>query len=110
MAKIPSRYIVFDTETSEHLITKDPKHVSLHFRLAVAKLVEGAHTPDYKVTYYNLRTPECLFELLDSLPKQKEKIWIFAHNIGFDLRIVGLFDHLASGRYSLLNPDRKSVV
>lgn len=105
MAKIPSRYIVFDTETSEHLITKDPKHVSLHFRLAVAKLVEGAHTPDYKVTYYNLRTPECLFELLDSLPKQKEKIWIFAHNIGFDLRIVGLFDHLASGRYSLLNPN-----
>jgi hypothetical protein len=51
-----------------------------------------------------LHTSDALFDLIDSLPKTKDKLWIFAHNIGFDLRIVGLFDHIAKRRYSLLHP------
>lgn len=104
MADIPSRYIIFDTETNEHVITEKPRHVKLTFRLGVAKVVCNPHCPDQVVEYTNLVRADSLFDCIDGLPASKDKVWIFAHNLGFDIRIVGLFDHIASGRYTLLNP------
>lgn len=104
MASIPSRYVVFDTETKETVISAQPRHVALKFWLGVAKVVTDPLSDDSAATYHDLTRPDRLFEILDGLPKTKEKIWIFAHNIGFDLRIVGLFDEISKGRYTLLNP------
>lgn len=104
MSGIPSRYVVFDTETRERIITKEPKHVSLSFRLGVAKVVESPLEDDMSTTYTNLHTKTDLFDTLDAMPKSKDKLWVFAHNLGFDLRIVGLFEQVSKGRYSLLNP------
>ena len=104
MGSIPTRYIVFDTETREHVISREPREVSLKFRLGVAKLVHRHKDGSTDCEYRDLHSPEDLFAWIDSLPVTKEKIHIFAHNLGFDLRIVGLFDHVASKRYTLLNP------
>jgi hypothetical protein len=105
MGDIPSRYIVFDTETKERVITKEPRHVSLHFHLGVAKVVRNPLDGDQSTTYADLHERDDLFRIIDGMVKSKDKIWIFAHNIGFDLRIVGLFDQISNGRYTLLNPN-----
>lgn len=104
MGSIPSRYVVFDTETSETVIREEPRHVSLHFRLGVAKLVSDSSDNGSVSTYLQFTDSESFFDFLDRIPKGKEKIWIFAHNLGFDLRIIDLFSHISSGRYTLLNP------
>lgn len=41
---------------------------------------------------------------LRAMPLSSEKIWVFAHNIGFDMRIVGLMRGLSDGHFSLVPP------
>ena len=105
MGSIPSRYLVFDTETKETLLSSSPKKVRLDFRLGVAKLVHRESSHSITSTYLDYTNPLDLFTLIDGLPFQKDTLFVFAHNLGFDLRINGLIPQIGLGRYSLLNPN-----
>jgi len=104
VAGIPERYVVFDTETKERVHCEEPRHVSLHFWIGCCKVVDNSQPEGKRSAFHDFTDTEDFFRLLDGLPKTNEKVWIFAHNLGFDLRIIGLFDQVCFGRYSLLNP------
>ena len=86
---IPSKILYFDTET--FVIEKDKLTVEFPFRLGVA--IYAKYTREGEVQskeVYHFKTPQEFIELLIELSRPKSKIYIFAHNIGFDVRVLDL--------------------
>jgi hypothetical protein len=104
MHGFPKRYVVFDTETKtetrEHLV----KTQILTFRLGVSCTVDYWTYANNLPHYTNLHTPLEFHEHLRKLTRYKEPIWVFAHNAGFDIRIIEMFSYLTNGWYDFWNP------
>jgi DNA polymerase type B, organellar and viral len=89
---VPSNFIFFDTET----YVKGTKHVQgigdqiLWFGWALAY-----RTEDHKRTrelWCRFSTPEQFFEFVYSRLVDGKPLFVYAHNMGFDLPIVGFFE------------------
>jgi hypothetical protein len=73
-------------------------------RLGVAKIYDPVANPRGDPVYRGFKTADQFWEIISEMPYSKEKIYIFAHNIGFDLRIVEWFRRLAGDGLSLFPP------
>lgn len=86
---IPKHLVFFDTET--HVIEDDGGGVSFPLRLGVANYVrlnfDGSIKGDETIVFYS--TDE-FFEFLLDKQRSKQKMWVFAHNVGFDVRVLDL--------------------
>jgi hypothetical protein len=106
MSAYPDRYIVVDTETN----VPDDRgcwfEASLEFRLGVAKVIDPDGPSPQSPTYLDFDDVDMFHCHVAGMPRTSLPIYVFAHNAGFDLRILKFFDYLADGWYSLFPPGR----
>lgn len=87
---VPKRYIFFDTETTVPLKDNDIRD----FKLVLGVLIYVELNKDLSIKrreVYRFTTISEFIELLDSYNRKKNTLHIFAHNIGFDVRVLNLF-------------------
>lgn len=96
----PQRFIFFDTETKEHKIDKDTTEHKLKLGVACYcrfRKAQEKPTLQYKIFY----TPKAFWEFVESKHHAKSKLYLIAHNIAFDIKIVKGFYHLKRQGYKL---------
>lgn len=104
MRGYPERYIVFDTESREERLDAKIPTVELTLRLGMALIVDDDGPNRSTVRYHGFRTDAEFHEMVLGLPHSAKPIYVFAHNMGFDSRMVNWMGWLGDGRYSLLPP------
>lgn len=101
MRRYPRRWIVYDTETTEHRVSGQPGTRELTFRLGAAVGYHLFSDSTSEGEWLDMITPEVFHDWIDCADRTDVPIWIFAHNHSFDARVVGFFRDLALGRYAL---------
>ena len=105
MKGFPVRYIVFDTETHQGP-TKMKGWKSEHILdFGMAKIYDPDRWGGPEPVYHPFRSQDEWMDLIRSVPLSSEKMFIFAHNLGFDLRTVGMMRGLSDGVLSLVPPE-----
>lgn len=92
-SKTPStRWIIFDTET--HIVKPTDKTYVFPFRLGIAIYLElDNEGKQIRRIVYKFSTKQEFFDILERHNRKKSKLYIIAHNIGFDLRVLDIFTH-----------------
>ena len=101
MRGFPTRYVVYDTETTAERLLGHPDTEQLRFRVGVALVHDGTPGAPPAEQFLHFTDTDEFFALIDALPLSSNPLWIFAHNHGFDARIVGWFRQVSLGRYSM---------
>lgn len=97
--KLPKWVIFFDTETYEEHI--DAKTKKLRLRLGYAVLTRRTKLNEFKrVSDVTFLHRDEFARWLASALVGRERYYLVAHNIGFDVRIVALFDELAASGWN----------
>jgi hypothetical protein len=104
MKGYPKRFVIFDTETNENVIRTSPREVQLTLRLGCAIVQDSAAIQGKRGFTSHFNTSGEFHAIIQDMPLSRDTIYIFAHNIGFDARIVEFFRFVALGHYSLLPP------
>lgn len=89
------RCLAFDTET--HVINDGKGNITFPLRLGVAIYFEV--TEDNKVTkrkVYNFTSQREFITILKQNMNKESKLHLFAHNVGFDIRVLGLVNYFNS--------------
>lgn len=97
----PSSIISFDCETKQEARSKSGKTIAQVFWFGCAeyfRLEKGKKTRVDKLTFHK---PRDFWEFVESKQQLRIPLWVFAHNLHFDLTVSGFFDELESGRFSL---------
>ena len=87
---VPKRFVFFDTETTVPQKDNDIRE----FKLILGVLIYVELNKDLTVKrreIYRFKSIHEFIELLDSYNRKKNTLHIFAHNIGFDVRVLNLF-------------------
>lgn len=85
----PNKIIFYDTET--YVIEKGNKSVEFPFRLGIAIIV--TYDPNGKVKSeesIRFNSPQDFITLLEDNARAKQKVYVMAHNNGFDIRVLQL--------------------
>lgn len=98
-AKLPKWVIFFDTETTEHII--DSKNKELKLKLGYATLTRRDRhnrlTVVSEVVFYNRVQ---FTRWLGKQFRKRERYYIVAHNVSFDVRITSLFEYLQKAGFT----------
>lgn len=87
--KIPYRMMVFDTEAFRGGFVNGVEVQTL--RLGVAKFIELAHDLTMRESeYLQFDRVEMLYQFIDSCSRKDKTLYIYAHNIKYDLQLSGL--------------------
>jgi DNA polymerase family B len=90
---LPHSLLFLDTETTETSETDDTKQLVFKSGcLIFVELDDNLQTKTREI--YNIYATENFYEYLDILSRQYSDLYIFAHNLGFDLRILQSFHSL----------------
>lgn len=97
--EIPASHFFFDTETVS--CSRKGKFVTheLSFRLGCwqsVRLESGERTREKQATFTETN---CLWDAIDAASDPVRPLWVWAHNLGFDLTIARFWEELDSGRY-----------
>jgi DNA polymerase type B, organellar and viral len=101
----PKRFVVFDTETYANKLRLEVPTTELTLRLGCVLVVEPETAHDCHQVPYRFRTAREFHEVIHGLRFSKEPIYIFAHNAGFDLRIIEWWRYLTLGWYTITPPE-----
>ena len=105
--KHPKFFIFVDTETEESFIgkTKQNKNQYQHtFKMGCAAFVRRKFGSKWqKPEYLDIDSPEHFWSWVDSKVPEKSKTLLFAHNVGFDMSILNVFDYLPQFGWHLVN-------
>ena len=94
------QYVVFDTETSsEDGVIPGEEH--LHFRLGCARYRWVGLKGKQKAEWFHFLDAADFHAWLAEVANIHEPLWIFAHNLAFDSRIVDLFGYVDKEHYTL---------
>lgn len=104
MSGYPERYIAFDTETRPVPARRKGWDDELTLRLGFAKIYDPIQTGDNKPQYHGFTSPVDFLPVFLAAPISGIPIYVFAHNIGFDLRIIEWFRWVRDGHFSLRPP------
>lgn len=102
MAGFPRRYVVFDTETTPEPTARKRWEYQHRLRLGVAKVYDPLATGTDTPLYHGFEDAAGFRTLLMGMMRADIPIFLFAHNIGYDLRMVRFFDMLTAGDLSLV--------
>src|SRR5262245_54847141 len=97
----PSLLFFFDTDTYCNVNANKPQNRNLTFRLAVG--IEG-RLEQYSFTrrhVHRFDRPEAIWKRIVSLSNPHRPVWVFAHNLCFDLTISRFWDALESGIFRI---------
>lgn len=97
----PSNLLFFDCESVERSASGDGWHRELSWRLACAvacRIESGRVTRRQAVTCH---APEDLWEFVESRQDASRPLWVFAHNLHFDLTQARFWDRLESREYDI---------
>jgi hypothetical protein len=103
-SRYPTRYVVFDTESKKTWLDRRDWDEHQILRLGVAKVYDPVVYPGGTPLYARFDCRDEFRDILAQLPHTDEPIYVFAHNIGYDLRIVRFFELVTLGLYSILPP------
>jgi len=87
--KIPKRFIFFDTETSVPLKSNDIREFTLRLGVAIFIELNNDLTIKQRVVYRFKSSLEFI-DIIQYHNRSKQMLHIFAHNIGFDIRVLDL--------------------
>lgn len=108
--RVPKRFVVVDTETAPTPGRESNLGEYHMFQLGYMEYWEQGSDGEWTVCERELTNTNQFYEELSKLPRGRDTIYIFAHNAGFDLRVLGLFKRLTGPEWSLLpfeGADRK---
>lgn len=98
----PRRFLFFDTETLPKYLDKDMQEHIL--RLGVACYYqEQKQRKQPRYNWFNFTTPERFWEFLFSKTAPKETLYVIAHNLPYDFRVVKGFEYLKHAGWLLKN-------
>jgi DNA polymerase type B, organellar and viral len=92
--RVPSRVVFLDVEPRIEVSSKGPSHREHHFGLGAAKvcyLSEGKKVDEETITFTR---PQQFWDWLDNVRARKNCTWVFAHNLGYDLTLLGFWEQL----------------
>lgn len=96
---IPSEFIFFDTETEEHIISKNEKHLDIKLGWAIYW-----NRDENIKEYFYFESGSEFWDFVLSKCKQDNEIILFAHNVDFDFKVCDGFNELFIKRaYELKN-------
>lgn len=87
--KIPKRFIFFDTETTVPLVDNDIREFKLILGVAIFVELDDDLAIKQRVVYRFKSTLEFL-DIIKFHNRKSQLLHLFAHNIGFDVRVLGL--------------------
>lgn len=106
MVGYPQRYVILDTETNSASVPAKVPTQKLTFRLGCVLVVDPDSYEDDEPHYLEFRDRSDFRAVLCCSRRSERTIYVFAHNMGFDSRIVGIWDLVADGTLSLMpQPD-----
>lgn len=97
-SSMPSRLLFVDTETRRLNTDTEATSWDHVIRCWSATSVRLSRDGTYTSRHYCGSSAESFWELLYSLADNKHPLWVFAHNIEFDLRALSFADELDAGR------------
>lgn len=103
--RAPGNLVFFDTETREKKLTEFPGKSLQVFRLGFARAFRLEKGKRRGVKEVELYRTDYFWDWLYGRSNPRRPTWCFAHNIGFDLRVLGFFEQLESGRIELYDED-----
>lgn len=109
--EIPSNLLFVDCESYINQIDSD--HTELYLRLWTAQSVRLEGTLVTSNKFYNDKTAEQFWRLVDTRVQPKKPLWILAHNARFDMRQLQLWNQFDAGRFkyvSRLDEKRHSIM
>lgn len=95
----PQNVLCVDTETSRECPSGRPGEYVERFRLGVAKLWRlrrGRYHPTGRLVF---KDTERFWAFVESSARPNSLLWVFAHNVGFDSRVLGFWQLLDCGRF-----------
>lgn len=105
--QVPTRHLVFDCETRP-IVHPSKENRRIHLlRLGCAtsfRCDSGLFSREKSAVF---RSPEEWADLVDGTCEERKGLWIWAHNLGFDLAAVRFWDLCESGRFQLF-PETRS--
>ena len=96
----PDVIISFDTETTEIPEEEQLRNIFLCWD-AVVRIRHGAHHGRARQTTYAGEEPGQIADLIESWSEQEKSLWVFAHNLGFDLTVSQLPAILAARKWTI---------
>ena len=106
----PAQMCFVDCETKDFRPDKDENHEihKLWFGVASFGIWEkGKLTRRKEIVFTTIRE---FWDWLDKVARPKSRLWIFAHNVGFDLTILDLFGEIERGRFKTLRPSEQQGI
>lgn len=102
----PQSMIFFDTETESHEHPTAPGKRIEQFRLGCATRLrreKGRITRRKSIVFWDT---DDFWRFVIGFTRPREVVWVFAHGIGFDLRVVGWRGKIDSGELKLVRRSR----
>src|SRR5262245_45539665 len=97
--RIPRRIVCFDTESFGDIKSKEPNTSLLTFRLCCASSFVRTGERWESMSNFETRIPGHFWDWLLGMTHAREKLWIFAHGIGFDLTMLDFWGRLSRGEF-----------
>jgi hypothetical protein len=104
MSGFPNRYVVFDTETEQARDGREDWETRHRLCFGVAKVYSESGTGDDRPEHVVFREADQFHHVIRTMGRKDDTIWVFAHNVAFDARIVDWFQRISSGDYWLTPP------
>src|SRR5262249_46606952 len=93
------RHMVFvDTETMPEPIEGAPNKVIHKFRIGCIIVVEMRGYKIYADDPRIFRSPEKFWHVLDTVGGSKDRPWVFAHGLCFDLTVLKFWEQIENGK------------
>lgn len=107
---MPNAIVILDTEANEYPCDNGRIETKLVLSFGKARYIRYRKGERCGKEVTTFKSSDEFWQWL--LPKlyRKTSTWLFAHNLGFDLTIIGFWDMLESRVLSLLNPAAKCTV
>lgn len=97
----PSNLLFFDTETDEYIDPDRPNVKLLRLRLWCAEHVIYRKGREPVRKQYEGFSHDSLWELIEECQRTRDPLWVFAHNLAFDLTTSEFWDLLERGEYTV---------
>lgn len=102
----PSELLFFDTESYQHVSPTDPDTRCLTLRLWCATALRLERGEPTRRTTTCGKTASELWRFIESRQSKSRYLWVFAHNLGFDLTMASFWDRLDTREYTIGPVDR----